>query len=396
AEGDHEPTGRYVLMVDDPYWGRRIQPTEFSEAPLTESFTMGYRLTGRILEDGEPVENANVSLELALETVEEGRVVCWDSLEYNELVYDAGLDTYVAGATVLAPIRTDAEGRWEFLAPKGHGALYQRKGDLRDDTQQTAARGLARYVHEIYAAYRGRMAVAREGEEAVIDILSGSLEIAADAGANLRVGTLDNPGQRYTVPPGGLVTVSGLPEEEHSIVAFKLTPWGSWDQTWGCPRVLAEVRRGQTTSVTMPPMQHYTEPNFLCGRVYRRFGVPAAGLDIVAIDFETYEVAGVIATTNAEGYWSVTIPPEGLGGEPYVHDPEWGSVPILGTPYSDVVLGARVYSAHYEMYKPEAWRRPGRGHANFQFGPDSVVVRACEGGRLFGTRQSSYGGWITV
>jgi len=396
AQGDDEPTGRYVLMVDDPYWGRRIQPATFQEGPITESFTMGYRLTGRILEESEPVANANVSLELALETAEDGRVICWDSLEYNELVYDSGLATYVAGAIVLAPIRTDAEGRWEFLAPKGHGALYQRVGDLRDDTEETAAQGLARYVHEVRAAHKGRTAVATEGQEAVIDLLSGALQISAAPGANLLVGTLDNPGQPYTVPPGGVVNVSGLPEEEHSIVAFKLTPWGAWDQTWGCPRVIAQVSRGETTSVAMAPMEHYTEPNFLCGRVYERFGVPAAGLDIVAIDLETCEVVGVIATTNGEGYWWVNVPPEGLGGQLFVHDPAWGSMPVLGTPYSDVVLGARAYAAHYDMYKPEAWRRPGRGHANFQFGLGSVVVRASEGGELFATRETAYGGWVTV
>ncbi len=394
-ERDHAPTSRYAVMVDDAYWGRRIQPSEFREGPLTESFTMGYRLEGRTLQDGEPIENANVSLELSLETAEDGRVVCWDSLEYNELVYDGDLDTYVAGAVVLAPIRTNAEGRWEFIAPKGHGALYQRKADRRDDTQETASRGLSRYVHEVRAAYKGRMAIAAEGQEAVIDILSGSLEITGEPGVRLRVGTLDNPGDRYTMPAGGSFTISGLPEETHSIVAFKMTGGNTWDQTWGCPRVLAEVKRGQTTSVTLPPMEHYTEPEFLCGRVYRRFGVPASGIDIVAIDRESCEVTGVIATTDGDGYWSATVPPEGLEGEPFVHDPYWGSVPILGVPYSDVVLGARAYSAHHEMYRPEAWRRPSRGHSNFGFCPGSVVVRACEGDEVFATGPTSYGGWIT-
>ncbi|MGD9495688.1 MAG: hypothetical protein AB7Y46_05195 [Armatimonadota bacterium] len=392
----HEPSGRYAIMVDDPWWGRRIQPAAFCAAPLTEQVTMGYRLKGRILQDGQPVNGANVSLELTLDSVEDGSLLCWDSLEFNELIYDSQLETWVQGAQVRAPIMTDAQGRWEYLAPRGHGALYQRPGDLRDDSAATAARGLARCLRTVCCAYLGRKLPVMEGEEAVLDILSGRLEISGEAGVMVRVGTFEDPGQEQAIPPGGTLTLTGLPQAEHSIVAYRLTGWGTWDQSYGCPRVVAQVRRGETTFVTLPPMEQYTQPDVICGRVYERMGVPAAGIEIVVIDTVSYEIVGTLASTDEEGYWEAQVPPEGLGGQPAIHDAQWGSVPVLGVPYSDVVLGARVYAAAQEQHKPECWRRPLRGHKNFQYCPGSVVVRETDSGQTWGTQETQYGGWVTT
>jgi hypothetical protein len=394
-DGASEPTGRFAVMVDDPWWGRRIQPAQCALAPLTEDLTMGYRLHGRLLEDGEPAAGENVSLELELTGVQDERVVLWDSVEHNELTWDAQRETYVEGPTVLAPIVTDAEGRWEWLAPKGHGAIYQRAADLRDETPETAARGFTRHLVAVRQAWRGRMAEVVEGAESVLDILSGTLEISAEPGATLRVGTLDDPGTAHTVPPGGTVTITGLPEAEHSIVAFRLTAWGTWDQSFGCARRLAQVRRGETTSVQMGPLEEYTDPDMICGRVYERPGVPAAGVEIVVIDTVACELIGTLTTTDGSGWWEAEVPPEGLGGQPAIHDERRGSLPVLGTPYSDVVLGARVYSAAYESYKPEAWRRPLRGHRNFQYVPGSVTVENAATGEQFSTVQTAFGGWIT-
>jgi len=394
-EGEAQPTGRYAVMVDDAYWGRRIQPAAFAPAPLDEEIVMGYRLRGRILASGIGVPYGNVSLQLTLRTTEDGGATAWDSLEYNELVWDYNLATYVQGPTVLAPIRTDDAGRWEFIGPKGHGAYYQRAGDLRDDSPETAACPLRRYVERIECAYKGRMIEVVEGAEAVLNTLSATLEITGEPGTSLLVGTMDNPGVPCSVPAEGVVTIQDLPQAENSIVAFKLTSWGAWDQEWGCPRAIAQTVRGETTRVTLPPLEHYTTPEVLCGRVYERPGVPAQGIGISVLDMEAFEIIAVVTHTDADGWWTVTIPPEGLGGELLIHDPTWGSVPVLGIPYSDIVLGARAYASNYEIYKPEAWRRPERGHANFQYCPGSVEVRTPEG-EIIATEPTDYGGWVTT
>jgi len=391
-----ELLGRYALMVDDVYWGRRIQPAEFTEPPLTEEFVMGYRLEGEIRHDGVPQDEANVSLEVTLSTTEDGQIQFWDSEEYNQLVWSQSLGTYVPGTTVLAPIRTWPDGTWSFIAPQGHGAIYQREGDLRDDSDQTKDQPLRRYVTEIKAVYCGRKEPVAEGSPAIIDILSGKLTIQATPDAYLRVGTLDDAGQTYQVPPSGTVQVTGLPAGAHSIVQFKRTGGGQWDPCWGCPRVVADVEPGKTTVVQMPALEYYSSSGSVaCGRVYQQPGVPAPGIDIIIVDTEFDEIVGVADTTDGNGFWSVAIPPEGLGGDLYILDETWGSMPIIGFPYSDVVLGARAYAGWMEDLKPVCWRTTSRGHQNFQYIEDEIHIRDNDTARKYPTEEAPYGGYVT-
>lgn len=390
------PAGRYALMVDDAYWGVRIEPAEFAAAPLDEVIVMGYRLRGKVLSDGEPVAGANVSLEARLATVDDGEVVLWDSEEFNELVYSESLETWVEGPEVLCPITTDAQGEWEHIVPKGDGAIYQREGDLRDDSPETAARPLARHCSRIEAVHRGRRARAEEGEVAVINLDSATLRIVGTPGAHLKVATLDHTGQTYAVPHDGEVVIEGLAACEHSIVQFKRNAWGAWDCTWGCPRAIARLESGAETTVELAAMEEYDPwSDIVAGRVYERPGVPAAGIEIVAISSETYELVGKVATTDGEGYWEAEIPEMGFGGSLWVHDAQWGSVPVLGSPYSDIVLGARAYSAWFDMFRPEAWRKGDFGHRNFAWAAGAIWVRDHETHEEFATEEGEHGGWIT-
>lgn len=390
-------TGKYALMVDDPYWGRRLQPAESAEAPLRETFVMGYRVRGRVLHDGEPVEGANVSLEGL--TVDQRGVESrfWDSQEFNELVWSLTLETWVEGPNVLAPIRTDAEGRWSFLCPKGHGAIYQRAADRRDDSAATAAEALDRHLSRLWMVYRGRRAELTEGTEAVIDTQSGRLEVSGEPGAWVKVGTLDEDGQAYLVPAGGTVTVTGLPGGEHGVVQFRRNAWGEWDSAYGCARQSAVVVEGRTTEVDLGTMEfHDPGGGMIAGRVYERMGRPAAGVAIVTLNYETGEFGEAIAETDGSGYWEAEVPQGGLDGDPWICDETWGSVPVLGYPYSDVVLGARAYAGWQEVYKPEAWRKGDRGHANFQYLPDGIWVEDNQTQQRYGTEEAAYGGWVTT
>jgi hypothetical protein len=122
-------TGRFALLVDDAYWGRRVQPGAFVAAPLGEDIVMGYRLSGSIRREGAPLAGEPVSLEVRLQTAEDGVVVLWDSEEYNRLAWSDTAGTFVAGPEVAAPIMTDANGNWEYIVPCGDGAVYQRAGE---------------------------------------------------------------------------------------------------------------------------------------------------------------------------------------------------------------------------------------------------------------------------
>lgn len=376
----------YAVMVDDPYWGRVVGPSAFAKAPFEVDLVVGYRVKGRVLRDGVPVKGANVSLE-GLVTTGTGQARFWDSLEFNELVWSNVLETWVEGPTVLAPIRTDAEGQWEFLCPGGVGGVYERDPNG----------GRARTVQRLWAVYQGRRVELLEGVEAVINLLSGRLVVHGEPGCWVRIGTLDDAGESFLIQEDGTAIVESLPSGEHSLVQYRLDGSGGWDSTWGCARQVVMVKEGKTASVTMGLMEAFDPAaGVIAGRVYERMGVPAAGVQIIAVNFETEELGAVIATTDEDGLWSVQTPEEGLGGDPWIMDERWGSVPVVGFPYSDTVLGARAYSGWQEMYKPEAWRKGDRGHANFQYVPKAVWVEDDCSATVYETEEAEYGGWVTV
>lgn len=389
-------SGRYAVMVEDWYWGVRVEPAAFVAAPITADLVMGYRLEGQVLRDGVPEAGAKVSLEVTLETREDGEVVLWDSEEYNELVYSESLDTWVEGPRVLTPIQADATGCWKTIVPKGDGAVYQRFSDRRDGSEETAQKALPRWVKGTNVMYLGHRAPVSEGSPAVINLASGTLRVTATPGAYLRIGTMDDAGEVYGVPESGQVTVSGLPHSDHTVVQFRRNAWGDWDPGWGCARRVVEVQQGTETELLMPPLEAYDPGGeTVCGRVYERAGVPASGLSVVIVDMEKCQVVGSAATTNSEGYWTATIPTEGFGGELCIHDPTWGSVPVLGWPYSDLVLGARAYSSWDDTYRPEAWRKGSFGHKNFPYVRGALWVEDAETGEKFEVEEASYGGWVT-
>lgn len=394
AEG--RGVGRYAVMVDDPYWGRRIQPAQFREAPFSETFVMGYRLSGRIYRHGEPVVDAPVSLEVTLQTVEDGLVRFWDGEEYNLLEWSDLLQTYVPGPRVTAERVTGLDGSWEFLVPRGHGAPYQRRQDRRDDTEETAAQPLRRYVRQVMVAFRGRKKRVVEGKETILNLDSARVRIRATPGATVRAGIMEDAGQMHLVPESGVVELEQLPEGWISLVQFKRAPTGEWDPRYGGQRRRVRVYEDRTVDVDLGDLEQYPDDGSLaCGRVFLWPGAPAAGVQIVIISLESGEIVGTAATTGKDGFWSVEIPEQGLGGNLFIMDPTWGSMPIFGLPYSDVVLGARAYAGWMEEFKPEAWRTGTWGHPNFQYLPDSIWVVDNDTEARYATEEVPYGGWVT-
>ena len=389
--------GRYVLMVDDAYWGRRVQPARFGEAPFAEAFVMGYRLTGQVRRREVGVAGAPVSFEVTLQTREDGAVRFWDSEEYNALVWSDELQTFVSGPTVTAPVVTDENGVWEYIVPKGHGAAYQRLGDRQDDTEETAAESLRRYAEEVRVAYRGRQVAAREGEPAILNLESARVRVTATPGATVRVGVRDDAGEMYVVPAEGVVELRDLPEGWANVVQFQRVGTGEWDPRYGGQRARVDVREDHTAEADLGALEQYPDDGGVAaGRVYISPGVPAAGAAIVVIDPESGEDRGTVATTNGAGFWSVAIPEEGLGGNLYVRDATWGTVPVYGLPYSDVVLGARAYCGWQQEFKTEAWRRGTWGHANFQWVPEAIWVVDNDTEQVYATEEAPGGGWRTA
>jgi hypothetical protein len=134
----------------------------------------------------------------------------------------------------------------------------------------------------------------------------------------------------------------------------------------------------------------------LCGNIYVSPGVAGGGAEIVLIDLNTgQQVGGPAASSDGGGFWKILVPGDGLGGTPYLLDPVWGSLPIVGVPYSDIVLGARVYSGWMEDFRPAAWRTGTWGHANFPWVPEAVWIVDNDTGAVYPTGPAPYGGWMT-
>ena len=396
---DGQNTGQYALMVDDPYWGRRIQPASFSPLPLSENFTMGYRLSGQIRENGVGVGGATISFAVTLQTAEDGAVQFWDSEEYNALVWDEDLYTYVSGPNVVTPVAADSNGAWEYIVPKGHGAPYQREGDLRDDTPetaaQTAAQTPARYVDEVEVAYLGRKMPVVEGTVAILDMDSAAVQISGQPGATVSVGVMEDAGEQYRIPSGGTLTVGNLPQGWVSVAQYMQVPTGGWDPSYGGLRAKVAVMEGKTASADLGVLTQYpTDGSVACGRIWISPGVPA-GAELVIINVNNAQIVGTAGATDGGGFWTVPIGEDGLGGNLYLMDAAWGSMPVVGLPYADIVLGARAYCGWMQDFRTAAWRTGTWGHANFQWVPETIWVVDNDTGAVYGTEEAPYGGWMT-
>jgi hypothetical protein len=210
------------------------------------------------------------------------------------------------------------------------------------------------------------------------------------------VGVREDAGERYLIPAGGVLEVGGLPEGFVNVVAYRRAGSGEWDPTAGGARYRVAVHEGSTAELGLAALETYPEEgSVLAGRVFRQPGVALGGVAVVAISRESGELVGTVATSDGGGFWSVEMPEDGLGGDLFVHDSTWGSVPVVGMPYSDIVLGARAYSGWMEEFAPEAWRTGSLGHKNFAYVPDAVWVVDNESGEVFGTEEAPGGGWIT-
>ncbi len=403
-----ELTGRYAVMVDDPYWGRRIQPAAFTEAPLSETFVMGYELTIQVVKGAAPVENATVSLALEWLTDDDGVVKGWlQPDEFNGLTYSAELETYVESGEVFGRIMTDAEGRaglftpglgWSrLILPKGHGAPYQRVGDRRDDSPETAAETQARGVQRIVALCQGRAKEVSEGSPATIDLAGGTLRITGPPGSSVQVmyygeGSLLGGGTYELDWLTGQLELSDLRPGEWHVFHFRKI--GSYvDTNYGGPRVKATVRAGETTELSLGSLTDYSGSSWerLVGRVYRWGAEPAAGVTIYELRQQLeppgtrWKAAGV---TGADGFFDLTADPndpDPLDGWA-IDDPTWGYFLFPTGTYHDVVLGGRVVSVR-QTTLPELglapWRKGAYRHENFA---------TVEGGITFRERDGKVGG----
>jgi hypothetical protein len=221
------------------------------------------------------------------------------------------------------------------------------------------------------------------------------VQISGQPGATVSVGVMEDSGEQYLMPTSGVLTVGNLPQGWVSVVQYMQAPTGGWDPSWGGTRVKVAVTEGQTAGAALGALTQYPTDGS-CGRIWISPGVAAEGAVLQIINVNNAKIVGTATSTDGNGWWSVPIGAEGLGGDLYLLDPTWGSLPVVGLPYADIVLGARAYCGWMQDFRTAAWRTGTWGHANFQWLPETIWVVDNQTGTVYETEQAPYGGWVTL
>ncbi|MFQ6133598.1 MAG: hypothetical protein ACE5R4_16275 [Armatimonadota bacterium] len=379
---------RYRVMVDDPWWGRRIQPAEFKEAPFTEHIVMGYRLEARTLLDGVPQNGEGLSLELVWETAEDGEVVGWFPDVHNSLIWSSQEQTYVRGPEPVWPIVTRydgsrAEDGWagfdwpglrseDVILPKGHGSIFQRASDeLYDGWLGEEGNELPRYVKSAEWVYKTLRQPAVEGSPAIFDLKPGTVTFVGAAGADYEYGLFD---QDNPATGGGTLDQSGQAERE--LEPCEYWAWQHDDAVGIGDRVSFTLEPGEEKTVNLPAMR---TSGIL---VYEGGAKPAAGVTIYKGSTNI-----PLGQTDQNGYWTGQEAP----GD--INDPVLG-YQSPGAGYAGVVyavMGGRMATAKWLV-----WRDIGVDHPNFKFVPGGVWVRRQEDGGAYAVEEAAGRHWSYV
>ena len=409
-QSDDNPD-KYAVGVWDKFYGLFIQPRSggrayFSELPLETTFTVCWVPDTLALQENGVAEGASEGVSFVLDLVapEEDQLVrqLYRADKFWELVWSEELQTYVAAATTYETFQTNASGHVkrydpytaslvDIRFPAGWGAITQQA----DFTDHNGNRPSA-YCNSVWMYRYGQRVEITPGAAATLNHLSGELTVIADVGDYIRVGVLDDAGQIYQIAGGGGEVITGLPLGRVSAVCYRRDN-GDWDPEWLPLRQSAVLTEDNpTATITFPSLAFYNSAgDVMAGYVYEYMAEPAAEIDIWVYECEFATWVGIVATTDENGFWTVTIPEEGLGGELCVRDSVWGTVPILGFPCSDVVLGGHAYDSYLPEFRMEQWWCGSQGHPHLPF-PREIKVIDNDTSEQVETEESSYGGWITT
>jgi hypothetical protein len=180
VRSNEDPT-KYVLMVDDDYWGRRIQPASFTAPPFAEDFDLGRLLAVAYEYDGERINDQPVNWVYWMRTAEDGLL--------RGLLPVQGHDPSASPIPPLPPgtlWRNDARTHdCDDLGESGVAhAIVPRYGIFRglDDKRcsSDANETPLRYVSEWQAVIQGRSKTVGQGGLPVIHIGSSSLTFTVE------------------------------------------------------------------------------------------------------------------------------------------------------------------------------------------------------------------------
>lgn len=181
---------------------------------------------------------------------------------------------------------------------------------------------------------------------------TSTLLLMGTPGTWLRFGPLHYRGDLYEMRSDGTLRLEGLNPGRYGIVQFKRNSWGEWDSSWGAARSVVRLFPGREEMLTLPEGREYDPAeDLVAGRVYLTQDEPAIGLAIRVVNFEKPQINAVpAALTDETGYWEARVGESGFGGDLWVNDLTYGTIPLLGYPYSDVVLGTELWGGIVYRY----------------------------------------------
>ena len=240
---------RVGVIVDDPYWGRRISaPTVWHKcsAKWSTTLTMGDMYSVRLQENSVSQLGEWMDIVARWDTDTDGVIFGpWQPLyPYASLAWDAGLETFVDGGNRLGHFYTSTGG-WaremrpggaggstehrDIIAPCGHGAWGQRATDLMHaggDAPTPEAR-----LSSLWACYKQEPVELTAGASTTLNVKAVTVGITGPASAEYDIlwdGSIRRPAGGGTLNASGLATYSGLPGGYYIVRVYHPTATGSY------------------------------------------------------------------------------------------------------------------------------------------------------------------------
>jgi len=257
-QGIDEPD-KYAVGVYHPALGLRIAPSPGSTKPISETLVMGWKCPNITIEhDGVVQAYEYVTFTVERQTVADGIV----EHQYGaDIFVDTGSGTTGEWMTNAAgrvmQNRANGTGLHDIYFPNGHGALFQRENDLRDDHADKPDE----YAATVWCYHRGERVRVLEGEDVTLNVEGGTIAftgtpsgdppgVVAHAWHEDVAGT-PAPTTRVKLDGAGNGTITGLVPGKY-ICVERIEGDLHWTQI--AARTTCTVIAGATTEVALPAL----------------------------------------------------------------------------------------------------------------------------------------------
>ena len=347
--------GKYLLGVQHPALGMRIQPSAPTAGPLNETFTACGTCSVRLLNLTTPEASARVTIIGKRQTVDGEETIEIGANHYAELSYDSGLGAYVPGPLSVGEWTTDASGyvkahnvaeaAWEpLLFPLWPGNSWGTDPASQKVWDGSAQRECSEYLDKFEFWYKGLHLDVNFGDTVDFQVGGASIQFTGTPGWVVTFALRTDWGAgsyrwttwgTVTIPAGGSITVNDLYEGQY-IILVSDPATSNYSK-----RAYVDTTAGQTTTHACDTPGGNDD-----SWAYLYDAEPAAGVEVWTSD-GTY-----LGTTDANGYFDSSSFGAYDNSALVIRDPDWG-IQEQTTRRGDYCLGGRLI-----IYDDSIWKRP--------------------------------------